>query len=206
MILINQIRQTMKVYLDELSIDEFFANGGRVYINNGTIIDESNIFFERCHDRRFDPKSIEKCTIGEHYYDFIERDYEFRLSDIKKYLSPKDAYGIPNVNFSLITEQDERWEDFKQQRLEQGFDESETWALDVTIAKFIYPRLKYFYNDGDIYSIPCGLTKEEWCDIIKQMIDAFEILADDEMPTKEQNEIANNGLNLFAKYYGDLWN
>lgn len=196
----------MKVYLDELSIDEFFANGGRVFLEDDVIITQRDTFYKIVHDKDFDITSMKKSTIGEHYYDFIEEDYEFRLSDIKKYLSPKDAYGIPNVNFSLITEQDERWEYFKQQRLEQGFDESETWALDVTIAKFIYPRLKCFYNDGDIYSIPCGLTKEEWCDIIKQMIDAFEILADDEVPTKEQNEIANNGLNLFAKYYGHLWN
>lgn len=28
----------MKVYLDELSIDEFFANGGRVFLKDGIII------------------------------------------------------------------------------------------------------------------------------------------------------------------------
>ena len=195
----------MKVYLDELSIEEFFANGGRVFLEDGVIITQRDTFYEIVRDKDFDIASIEKSTIGEHYYDFIEEDNEFRLSDIKKFLSPKDAYGIPNVNFSLITEQDERWEDFKQQRLEQGFDESETWALDVTIAKFIYPRLKYFYNDGDINSFPCDLTKEEWCNIVKQMVDAFELLADDGVLTKEQDEIANNGLKLFAKYYGHLW-
>lgn len=195
----------MKVYLDELSIDEFFANGGRVFLEDDVIITQRDTFYKIVHDKDFDITSIEKCTIGEHYYDFIEENYEFRLSDIKKFLPPKDAYGIPNVNFSLITEQDERWEEFKQQRLEQGFDESEIWALDVTIAKFIYPRLKFFYNDGDINSIPYGLTKEQWCNIIKQMIDAFEILSNDEVATKEQDEIVNKGLDLFTKYYGHLW-
>lgn len=196
----------MKVYLDELSIDEFFANGGRVFLKDGVIITQRDTFYNLSHDGNFDMASIEECTIGEHYYDFIREEWEFHLSDIKKYLSPKDAYGIPNVNFSLITEQDERWEDFKQQRLKQGFDESETWALDVTIAKFIYPRLKCFYNNGNIYSIPCDFTKEEWCNIIKQMIDAFEILSNDDVTTKEQDAIAHKGLDLFVKYYGHLWN
>ena len=53
--------------------------------------------------------------------------------------------GIPNVCFSLadeITENDELKEKYKQQRIERGFDDSELWNLDYTIASFVLPRLK----------------------------------------------------------------
>lgn len=52
--------------------------------------------------------------------------------------------NVPNVNFSLINSGDKRWGQFKKQRLTRGFDESETWSLDYTIASFIAPRLKAF--------------------------------------------------------------
>lgn len=50
--------------------------------------------------------------------------------------------GIPNIQFSLTDKTDEREEKFSQQRIERGFDDSETWSLDCTITKFILPRLK----------------------------------------------------------------
>lgn len=36
-----------------------------------------------------------------------------------------DPYGIKNVNFSLISKDDNRFEAYKKQRLERGFDDSE---------------------------------------------------------------------------------
>lgn len=43
-----------------------------------------------------------------------------------------DPYGIKNVNFSLISKDDNRFEAYKKQRLERGFDDSEMWSLDCT--------------------------------------------------------------------------
>ena len=52
--------------------------------------------------------------------------------------------GIPNICFSLTGKDDKREIDFIKQRLERGFDDSETWSLRDTIALFILPRLKRY--------------------------------------------------------------
>ena len=56
----------------------------------------------------------------------------------------KDPWGIPNVCFSIAEPDDERWSKWKQQRMERGFDDTELWNLDVTMARFILPRLKVY--------------------------------------------------------------
>ena len=48
------------------------------------------------------------------------------------------------MNFSLISQDHPKWDKFTKQRLERGFDDSETWNLDLTIAKFVLPRLESF--------------------------------------------------------------
>lgn len=194
----------MKVILDNLYIDEFFDNGGRVFLKNGNIIDKPYDFKNSTNNNKLSNEDI--CKIGNNYYDYDEEKHSFFYQDMKKYLSPKDAYGIKNVNFTLIDENDTRWEEFKQQRLEQGFDETETWSLDSTIARFIYPRLKCFYNDGEMIGYPANLSANEWKDIVKGMLDGFELIVTKDNPTKEENEIINQGLDLFRKYFFDLWN
>lgn len=197
----------MKVILDELYAGEFFDNGGIVVLNDETVIDKTYAFYEfRANkDNLFKMKD---CTIGLNHYTYNDEKQMFSFADYKRFLSPKDAYGIENVNFSLIDRDDYRWEEFKKQRLEQGFDESETWGLDMTIARFIYPRLKCFYNEGEIFSHPYGLTSEEWINIVGKMVQAFELIVttDPVKWTEEQNNIVDEGLDLFRKYFFDLWN
>ena len=84
---------------------------------------------------------------------------------------------------------------------QNGFDKSECWNLDITIAKFILPRLKYFrettisYPDND-------KGMDGWHEILDKMIYSFdEILKDD---STDQDKI-QEGLELFAKYYVNLW-
>lgn len=52
--------------------------------------------------------------------------------------------GIPNICFSLTSKDDKREEKFVQQRIERGFDDSETWSLRDTIGNFVLPRLRVF--------------------------------------------------------------
>ena len=56
--------------------------------------------------------------------------------------------AIRNINFSVADEVYEKdlatREMYKQQRFENGFDNTETWHMDRTIALFIIPRLKKF--------------------------------------------------------------
>jgi hypothetical protein len=119
-----------------------------------------------------------------------------------------DTFGIENVNFTVINEESKRWDEFKQQRLERGFDDSELWNLDRTIAKFILPRLNAFASKT--IGTPPTLTTEEWKSILQKMINAFEIIADDDRyfnyaPSTTDDNIIEEGLDLFNKWFCHLW-
>lgn len=146
----------------------------------------------------------------------------------------KDPYGIPNVCFSLAKPDDDRWEEWQYQRKSRGFDDTELWNLDSTIAKFITPRLKKFKKNT--HSTPGVVVYEiggeeavlnsdsetsekanaKWMEILDKMIWTFENW-DKEPDTEgvhgeefrklidEWNTKIKEGLDLFAKYFGSLW-
>ena len=195
----------MKVILTDLYISEFLdENGGIVETLDGKKITTAREFKEL----KIRAKDIKSAKIGYKTYVYDEEHYSFNYSDMRNFLEPKDAYGIENVNFSVIGIDDSRWEDFKKQRLEQGFDESETWSLDSTIAKFILPRLKYFYNDGDIFSYPGNLTSKEWSAIVSKMVKAFDLIVHVDVANRTEEDVkaVEEGLDLFREYFFDLWN
>lgn len=113
-----------------------------------------------------------------------------------------DPYGVKNVNFSLIDADDDRWDEFEEQRLKRGFDDSELWNLNSTITSFILPRLKAFRDETVSY--PDGMTREEWESIIDEMIAAFELLEEDKCDS-ESNKKIEQGLNTFVKHFRGLW-
>ena len=119
-------------------------------------------------------------------------------------IDPYMVVNRDNINFSLIGPDDDRWEDFYEQRMKQGFDESETWSLDSTIAKFILPRLKVLKDVKAGY--PAHLTMENWDNILQKMIDAFAIYSNDCCrPNDEEEDKINEGLDLFREYFRHLW-
>ena len=113
------------------------------------------------------------------------------------------ALGIPNINFSVYADDDKREERFLKQRLERGFDESETWNLYTTISRFILPRIKEFKECNICH--PPELTPEEWNNILDKMIRAFEISSNSEYMTEEQSDEFREGFNLFNEYFFALW-
>ena len=121
-------------------------------------------------------------------------------------VSSRDPYGIPNVCFSLVDPDDDRWEEYTRQRLERGFDISETWSLDGTISKFIYPRLQAFIEDvKKIGCYPASMTFDEWIKILDDMLKGFELLVSDEVKTEDEEKIIEHSLDLFRKYFFSLW-
>lgn len=90
------------------------------------------------------------------------------------------------------------------QRRTRGWDDSETWNLDTSLAKVILPRLKRFKELT--VGCPVDVTWEEWGNTLDTMIKAFEWFAAD---CNERDEDfyteAHKGVELFAKYYGHLW-
>lgn len=122
-----------------------------------------------------------------------------------------DPRGIKNVNFTLGDENDEREPKWKAQRLTRGFDDTEMWSLDCTIAKFIAPRLKVFKEQAEqIEDHPGQITFQEWKGILEQMIEGFEIYPNHFHWTEEESDAnwrkVDKALSLFHKWFFNLWN
>lgn len=122
-----------------------------------------------------------------------------------------DTYGVKNVNFSLIKESDPRFDAFKKQRQDRGFDDSELWSFDCTIAGFITPRLKAFRDHAvEIGDHPGSMDYQKWIKILDDMIAGFEIYPEHFNWKQEEQEAnwkkVNKALSLFTKYFYSLWN
>lgn len=109
----------------------------------------------------------------------------------------KDPYGIPNVCFSSVGM---NIDEYTIQRVQRGYDDSELWNLDGTIAKFIYPRLKTF---AELYSVknPDGPLSRS---VLDRMVDGFWLMSCDDEKTEEENARINDALELFYTYFRNL--
>lgn len=101
-------------------------------------------------------------------------------------------------------------------RTELGFasvsESSELRNLDVTLAKYIAPKLKAF-SESTI-SHPKTMSMDAWKDTLEIMTKAFVLLAGNKIKDGCEecehiedctNSIIDTGLSLFSKYYRDLW-
>ena len=122
---------------------------------------------------------------------------------------------LNNINFSVADEVYEKdlatREMYKQQRFEQGFDDTETWHMDRTIALFIIPRLKKFIelNNG----IPTGETVESYNEKLKFIISAFENYyatnkyyeSVDDAERKQLTDDVKQAVEYLSKLWFELW-
>ena len=138
----------------------------------------------------------------------------------KERIDPKNT-GVPNINFSIGDETDKREKRWKKERCEDGFDETELWNFNSTIAEFIYPRLKAFITINQDCPVAPDITFDEWNKILNKMLFSFHYYMDNDgglkfmkknvknIDNKDQIASFNNkikeGLSLFAKYFGSLW-
>lgn len=164
-------------------------------VNSGIELNPSIGQFQYVVDLNYD--RVRSYDLARFYYSYDRRDPD---------VEPRDPYGIPNVCFSLVDPEDERWEKYTKQRLERGFDVSETWNLDATISRFIYPRLKVFIEDvKHIQVCPANLTFDEWIKILEDMLKGFELLVSDEIKTNDEEKVIEKSLDLFRQYFFYLW-
>ena len=94
----------------------------------------------------------------------------------------------------------------KKQKERRGFDDTEIWNLDNTIAFFILPRLKRFRKKTHSYPTNFKSLKK-WKKTLKKIIIAFELLLKKEtyeLNEKETKQV-KKGLNLFSKFFTHLW-
>ena len=118
-------------------------------------------------------------------------------------MDPKEL-KIPNICFSFDDGKREESKKYKKQRIERGFDDTETYSLFLTIAKFTLPRLKRFKEVTD--SHPTDMTFEEWMIILDKIIESLEIISKDDPFLKHEKEAKiKEGIDLFGKYFTYLW-
>lgn len=122
---------------------------------------------------------------------------------MKKKIDPK-SLDVPNICFSLTKENDTREPKMKSQRLERGFDDSETWSLADTICNFIIPRLdRYEELANNFLDRPPELVNK-----INTFNNALKLLAKNEGAwgfTKEEQELVSEGLSYFPEIFLTLW-
>jgi hypothetical protein len=100
-------------------------------------------------------------------------------------------------------------EKYKKQQEEQGFDDTETWHLDKTLALFLIPRLKRFIqvNNG----FPNGETHESYIEKLRFIIKSFEeYYLEENVDTsleieKERLKNAQQAVELLSKLWFCLW-
>lgn len=165
------------------------------YVNDKLEISPIMGTFEYVVDLKYD--QVWSYVSGRFYYSSDRRDSK---------VQPKDPYGIPNVCFSIIDENDTKWDIFEKQRLKRGFDDSEVWNFDATIARFIYPRLLVFIDDViNNQCHPVELTFDEWVDILKEISEGFKLMSQDNEKSDDEDRIIERALDLFRKYFHSLW-
>ncbi len=101
------------------------------------------------------------------------------------------------------------------ERRTRGFDERETWCLTTTMLEFILPRLKtfpdcsvpgsfIFQEDGS--EKPIKEAGIEWNKTRRKMERAMELWLEHEgHPPAEFVEEVDEGMDLFFKYFFNLW-
>ena len=116
---------------------------------------------------------------------------------------PKDI-GVPNICFSLTEKDDNREPEFREQRLNRGFDDSETWSLRDTIGNFTLPRLKRYREIvQDTIEDNDGFFAE-----IDKAIIAFELLVRDNgsfILNEEEQKQYVDGMESYHKIFLSLW-
>lgn len=123
--------------------------------------------------------------------------------------------GLKNINFSVAEEiygkDPTSLEKYKQQRFENGFDDTETWHIDRTLALFIIPRLKRFIevNNG----IPNGETVESYNEKLNFIISAFEnyyatdryYQSTDSAEREQLTDDVKKAVGLLSNLWFELW-
>lgn len=129
----------------------------------------------------------------------------------------KPGFYVWNKATFFIKKNDNRYDDAVDYKKEHGFSLDETWDLRTNIALFLVPRLKAFKEVKAGYP-SCFKNEKEWNKMLDKIIFAFESYLEDDfyVPEKYVKKYKDNardkywedvqeGLNLFAQWYGSLW-
>lgn len=111
--------------------------------------------------------------------------------------------GLKEMSYTHVdsTTSEEKKDLYHKQLLERGFDDTELWNLDYTIAQFVLPRLKRFREVNKGY--PALLkTEDSWDEKLDEMIAYFQAYVDNNDEALEEHK---EGITLFAEWFNHLW-
>lgn len=97
---------------------------------------------------------------------------------------------------------------FWWQRKTRGWDDSETWNLNITISRFIIPRLRRLLELNDCFVCEPEMTAGEWKVILEDMLYFHEMVVaihEGMDPMLLDAERYNEGRTNFFAYYNSLW-
>ena len=136
-----------------------------------------------------------------------------KLTQKKSKDSSKSFTNSEINNFSIAEEVykdvPERLDHFKKQREENGFDDTETWHLDKTLALFLIPRLERFIQVNNGY--PGGETEEYFNEKLNFILKSFKEYyngENDEVSLELEKERlinANKAVAILGEIWFDLW-
>jgi len=136
-----------------------------------------------------------------------------KLTQKKSKDSSKSSTITEINNFSIAEEvykdEPEKLEKYKKQRDQNGFDDTETWHLDKTLALFLIPRLKRYIqvNNG----FPNGETEDSFNEKLNYIVKSFEEYYQDENIEvsleleKERLSNAKKAVAILGELWFDLW-
>ena len=104
----------------------------------------------------------------------------------------------------FLDKKDKRYKKHMSQLKKQGFSDSETWGLSVTIAEFTIPRLIRFREIE--FDHPANLkSRKEWNKILDKMIKYLTAVAEEDTDYTANQKNYDEFFTLFKEYFLDLW-
>lgn len=96
---------------------------------------------------------------------------------------------------------------YKEQRKLRGFDDSELWDLDITIAKFVLPRLKRFIECTTAYPAQEYSSLEEYKKDLNEIVWYLEsiVIGDDETTDAPNQTRIEHAKDLIRNLLFTLW-
>lgn len=91
---------------------------------------------------------------------------------------------------------------YAKQRKERGFDDTELWCFDVTLARYLIPRLQRLKEIAVGYPAEFD-SPEEWDKVLDKIIWACNYESNTGIieATEEGDRRAQEGFNLLGKYF-----
>lgn len=201
----------MKSIITQLTPKEFFKKAGgtiEVREDGEQIRISSWKEFRRWRDSLpmswlWPSEVISVSPIGDIVY---ELDKDLELFNASGILDPILAKGACFSLECAVNEGDPRYDEWRQQRKERGFDDTELWNLDRSIARWLLPRLKAFRQDTEGYPARLESVKA-WEDILDKMILGLDLFVSKDaiMFSKEESDKVDEAMRLLAEYFMDLW-